>query len=608
MSPYLPSFHNLAGAAGLAVAVVLFSVLGAAVIERRSMPAVQLLAGWGIACIVLTLWAIVTPLSLRLPLALMSIAGLSILAVPRLRRRIGAMGGVWRLLVLTIPLWIVALPIRPSQVDTWLNLLPNAAYLFDHGMVPAAARPPSYSFLPGAPYNTQFVAFIASVASGSFAEGAMILFNVLLQCAAGLLLAHVVSGEREVGHGGVPPWWACAAGFLLAIPLNPGFAPRVFLAPYGEAPLAVATLFALWLAARTLGELARGLARPPAAVALALVLTALVNTKQSGPGLVAPLGIAMLVFVLVHPRIPALRGAVVTLAAIAPAAGLFLAWHAYAAANLPGGELQLIPWREWNWHLGPILVAMLHSMFRKATYFLFMAVALGAAIRQLWRNPWDEAGILLGLFLGLTLLFNAFLVFTYVAHFGEEHSYFRYMSQLSLALMLALVVALRPLALAWLLRRRGAATRARLAGAAIALVLILPFVFIGVLRVDLATPLSEFWSLGHRIARFLKPCDKVALLLPGDNGSVDSMLRGVLLFTPPRRPALDFRTETTANLATLEAVGRDGYRLAFVSCTPPGMTGVPPHVAAMLARGESGWRPVAIWPYPPGLAKHHFTS
>jgi hypothetical protein len=608
MSLYLANLHELAGFSGLVLALALFVVLGAILIGRRDFIAVQLFAGWGAVSVVFTVWAVATPWPLQIPLAALSILALGALASARMRQRIAPLAGVWRMLVLTLPLWLIMLPARPSQVDTWLNLLPNAAYLFDHGVVPAAMRPPSYSFLPGAPYNTQFVAFIASVASGSFAEGAMALFNIALQCAAALLLAHVVAGTRPESAA-APPWWACAVGFLLAIPLNPGFIPRVFLAPYGEAPLAVATLFAAWLAVRMIDELASGRAWPPAAWALALELAVLVNIKQSGPGLVAPIGVATLALLFLHPRLPRLRGAMITVATLLPSAALFLLWHAYVQTHLVDGELELMPQSAWNLGaLSQILSDMFFAAFEKITYFVAVAVVLVAAVWELRRDLSAKAGLVLGLCLGIIPLFNLFLIFTYVAHFGQEHSYFRYMSQLSLLIMLGLVVTFRPRAAVWIARRDQRARR-RLADGAIVLVMVLPIAFLSILRIDLLTPAPVMWDMAKRVAAMVKPGDRLALLLPGDHyDSTGSMLRGVLLFTPPRRIPLDLRTETTADTKTLDAVGAAGYRLAFVSCTPAGLPNVPPKVAAMLALRPDGWKLLAAWSYPPDLAQHHFTS
>jgi hypothetical protein len=124
------------------------------------------------------------------------------------------------LLIITLPLWLILLPFRPSQYDTWMNLLPNAAYLFNYDMLPTAVRSESWSFLPVAPYNTQFAAYLASVFSGAFAESAMSWFNVGLLLSASLLLAREIAGPAPSLR-----WWACASAALLVMPLNPGSAP-----------------------------------------------------------------------------------------------------------------------------------------------------------------------------------------------------------------------------------------------------------------------------------------------------------------------------------------------------------------------------------------------
>jgi hypothetical protein len=608
MPAYLPTLHSLLGVAGLAAALLLFLLLGALVTARRTLPEIQLAAGWGLSCLVLTAWAVVTPASLLIPLAVLGATGLACLMHPRLRARIGPLGGVGRLLVLSLPFWLVMLPERPSQIDTWLNLLPNAAYLFDHGMLPTDARPPSYSFLPGAPYNTQFAAYIASVVSGSFADAAMALFNLALLCASGLLLARAVAGRSPV-----LPWWACAVGLLLAIPLNPGFVPRVFFASYGEAPLAVATMFAAWLAVEVAAELARGAAWPRATVALAFVLAALVNIKQSGVGLLLPIGLALLFVVVTHPRIPRLRGIMVTVAAVLPGLLLALVWQMFVLRSFAVGELKPMAVTAWNTGLLPrILLSMARVIFQKATMFLFVAAVLGATVWQWRRDPWSRRGLLLGIASGVIVLFNGFLLATYVIHFppdmaADAHSYFRYETQLSLMIMLSLAVALRPVAALGLVRL---GARARYAGpAAIVLVLAVPPAIAGMLRFDLDQPQPLLWELGHQAARHMLPNDKLALLVPGDaDDSVGSMLRGVLLFTEPRRPALDITTETKADSATLDAAAQAGDTVALISCTPPGLGGAPPGEAALLRRTADGWRLVEAWPYPAGMEQWRFAA
>ena len=612
MTAYLPTLHSLGGIAGLAITLVLFVALGSAVTARRTFPEIQLVAGWGIACLVLTAWAVATPLSLAIPGIALAAIALVCVAHPVLRQRIGPVRGISRLLLLSLPLWLVMLPLRPSQIDAWLNLLPNAAYLFDFGMLPTDARPPSYSLLPAAPYNTQFVAYLASLASGSFADAAMALFNVALLVASGMLFARIVSPRS-----GTPAWCACAAGLLLAIFVNPGFVPRVFFASYGEASLAVTTLMAVWLAAEMIDELARGVAWPRALPGLAFVLAAMINTKQSAIGLMLSVAIATLAMILLHPRVPRARGCFVIALAVVPALALYVIWRDFVVSNFVTGELKPLPFAEWNFALVPrIVLSMLVEMFHKATFFLCMFAVLIAAAVWVRRDPWRRDTQLLVVCAGVIVLFNGFLLFTYIAHFppaiaADAHSYFRYASQLSLVVMLALVVTLRPALVQWRFFAADAqAGRGRyVAAVPVVVVLLLPLAIVGMLRFDLDVPQPIVWELGHRAARHIAPGDRLALLVPGDsNYSVSSMLSGVLMFTPPRRPRLDIKVETRADAATLDQLAGAGYQLALVTCTPVGLPGVPAHEAAMLRRGDEGWRLVEAWAYPADTARQRFSA
>lgn len=599
MLSYLPTSHELFGVAGLAATLVLFLALGSAVTSRRTLPEVRLVAGWGLACLALTAWGALTPWPLRVPAAALAVGATGWLARPGCRERIAAWGGLGRILLLASPLWLVMLSAWPSQIDTWLNLLPNAAYLFDHDLLPAASRPPSFSFLPVAPYHTQFAAYLASLASGSFAESAMGLFNVALLCCAGLLLARAVAGAE-----GTPPWWACAAGLLLTSPFNPGFVPRFFLSPYGEPSLAVTALLGVWLAAQLLSELASGSRWPRSLAPLALVLAALVNIKQSGIGLLLPIGVSALVLALTDPQIPYRRALTAIGAALAPALLLYLLWRAFVLhSGFVAGELQPLPFADWNWAVLPeIVVAMLIAAFRKATFFLCVAGVLILAV--LHQNRRSFEGRLLMLIACVVVLFNGFLLFTYVAHFPKEialgaHSFFRYNTQVSLLVMLGLVVGLRPWIAGWLTAHNRPKPAAR---AAVTLVLLLPIATAPLLRFDRETPQPELWDLAHNAAAYLRPGDRLALVLPNDtDDSVGSYLRGVLMFTPPRRPGLHIRTETDAATDALPSAAAAGYELALVTCMPDG-------TASMLRHAPEGWQRLQTWSWPTSLKAEPFGS
>jgi hypothetical protein len=173
------------------------------------------------------------------------------------------------------------------------------------------------------------------------------------------------------------------------------------------------------------------------------------------------------------------------------------------------------------------------------------------------------------------------------------------MSQLSLLVILALTVVASAPARRWL--NKGA-VRARYAAiASIAGVLCIPPAIAGLLRFDLDQPQPLVWDLGHQVARQIKATDRLALLVPDDvYDSVGSMLRGVLLFTPPRRQGLDIRTETKADAVTLESAADAGYTVALVTCS---------HGEAVLLRHTAeGWHQVSAWPYPADISHWRFAA
>ena len=610
MLSYLPNVHELSGVAGLAVTLLLFLALGRATTPARTLPEFRLVAGWGVACLVLTAWGVLTPWPLHWAVLALLLVGAAGIACGGWVRRRQTTKLPLRFVLLAVPLWLVMVSVRPSQIDTWLNLLPNAAYLFDHDQLPRAGGPPSYSFLPVAPYNTQFADYVASLASGSIADGAMGLFNVALLCAGGLLLARAVTGDPRRA----PPWWACGLGLLLTGALNPGFVPRFFVSPYGETPLAVATLFAVWLSAEMLGDLARGVAWPKAIAPLALILAALVNAKQSGIGLLLPVGMTSLMLAFADRAIDRRRALIAIGAALAPALALFLLWRVFALdAGFPAGELKPLALSEWNVTLLPeIIFALLAAMFRKATFFLSVAALLALVVRQLRRTRWSVEGRLLGMIGGVIVLFNGFLLFTYVAHFPAPwalgaHSYFRYNTQVSLLLMLGFVVALRPWVVAWAAANRRCAIWA--SHGVVALALLLPVAGAPLLRFDLDTPQPELRLLAQNATAFLHPGDRLALLLPEDNeDAIGSFLRGLLLFSPPRRTGLDFHIETAVDPTTLATAAAADYRLALVTCAPPGLADAPPGEAAILRETQEGWRTLRAWPWPKQIERQPFAA
>jgi hypothetical protein len=603
---YLPHWPEiLAVLVTWAVGTGVFLV-GAGLTGNRVAPEFQFGAGWGALCLLLTAWGVFVPLSLRCPAIAFGLLGLAVPLVPRRRPHAGAWRALGRMLVISLPLWAVMAPIRPSQPDTFLNLLPNAFYLVDYGRLPAVSLPPSFSYLPGAPYNTQFLSFLGSLLQPDYPSSGLSLANVFLQLVAALAIARALAA-RPMSPASPPSWGLTALGLLLATLLNPGFVPRIHFAAYGEPALAAMTVLAAWLFVLAQEELAAR-NRPTQLLPLALILAAMVNIKQTGIGLVAALAGAALIGARMERGARYAAAIKFTGLAVLPAALLYGIWR-YHIIYASVEELKPLPISQWNWaHLSATATSVADVISSKPIYFGCAATAVLIFPALLRRQGWTPTTRLLTYNAALSILYNIFIFITYLAVFPAEmssaaHSYFRYNTHLSLVLVLSLALAVRDLgAAAWLRRKRF-----RLATGAVLVVAVLaPIAFVKRLRFDLDMPQPLVWNLAKRVSDHVKDGDRLALLLPGDNGSVATMLSGVLANTAPRRRMLNLLRRNTANPATLDEAVRLGYPLALISCTPRNWKGLPPGEAVLLGHDAGGWQALAEWPYPAEAAKQRW--
>lgn len=629
----VPGFSDLVGLAAVMLSGLAMLLMGRVLTNGHGTPELHLVAGWAGLCVVLTLWGVSTTASLYIPATVCGAGGvIAALARRRWRPSRNDWTGVARILVLSLPIWVVMASARPALPDTFTNFLPNAVYLFDHGMLPADGRAGSISVWPAFPYHLQFAAFLASLPLPEFPAAALVHFGVLLQVAFGLFLARIVAHGIDAAMSTdrpAPGWASCAAGLLLTTLLNPSFTPKVSFAGYAEAPIAVTLALAGWLAMRVLGALAgpqeTGRRSWPRELWwLVLVLLALVGIKQVGIVLMAGLlGIAWLL-ALIDPRIGVRRATGAFAVAFAPSLVLYGIWRFYVETHFREGELKLLPMSQWDFGILPeTLRSIGEVVLNKGFFFLCVAALIAWAVASLRRSyrsgsgGFDATARLLAISSGMFPVYTAFLLFVYVAHMGGTigagaHSYYRYQSHLGLLMMLCAAVLLHRLVETATAAHGGmppAVYRALRAAPAVAVVLILacPFAFAQRLRFDLDQPQPIIWDLAKRVAGRVAPGERLALVLPGDNGSVSLMLRGVLDLTPPRRSGLDIFDATEAAgidapaSAALEAAQRAGYDRVLVSCARLDAGSGNVLAAALLRRnsaGADGWTVEEAWPYP----------
>jgi hypothetical protein len=606
VDPYLPSLADILPICVTWAVGGSLLLAGAGLTGNRGPPEFHIAAGWGGLCLLLTSWGVFVPLRMQLPAAAFIIAALTVMLLPKRRPSAGAWLAPGKMLAASLPLWLVMAPIRPSQPDTFLNLLPNAFYLVDYGLLPTAARPPSYSLLPAAPYNTQFLSFLGSLLDVDYPAQGMTLVNVMLQLAAGLAIARAL-GSSETSSGRSPSWWLMALGFLLATLFNPGFVPRIHFAAYGEPALAAMAVIAAWLFVLAQGELARR-NRPAQSLTLALALAAIANTKQTGIALVAALAGAALISGWAERRVQlaaALRG---TVLAVLPALFLFTIWR-YHVGHAGVDELTTLPFGDWNWtHLSDTAASVLGVVSEKPLYFGCAVAAVLALPLVWWRQGWTATSRLLTFNAALFGLYNIFIFTTYIAVFPTEmssaaHSFFRYNTQLSLVLVLSLALTVRDLGAAARIWERPLRTAS---AAVLGLALVAPIAFAKRLRFDLDMPQPLVWDLAKKLSPYLSDGGRLALLLPGDNDSVATMISGLLADTPPRRHMLDLLRRNTADAATLDEAARLSYPLALISCTPDGLGDLPANQAVLLRHDPYGWHLIAAWPYPTHAAQRRW--
>jgi len=570
----------------------------------RGLPEIQLVVGWGGLAMVLTLWGALLPLPLWWPL--LGIVGLAISALLLPRAALGREEWLTlgRLAVLSLPLWAMLLTAAPSQPDTFLNLLPNAAYLYDHAVFPADARPPAHSYLPGAPYNLQLWAYLAGAVLADFPGAAMAHINVLLYLLSGLLLARVLrplmDDPTDAAEPSTPSWGAIALGLLLAIPLNPGFVPRIDFSEYTDASVTVLVAMAAWLAALGLRALREGRRVGATLWSLALVLAALVNVKQESAALVAAMLPGIAVLSLADRNVRFWRGMRAFLPTLLPAAALYLLWRWYVLGHFASGELKLMAPERWHWDLLPQILAGIGSEIReKGFFYAVLALAFLPLLGVFTRRGIDLTVRLSALLLGAFIGYNAFLLFVYIAHFSPEqsveaHSYFRYSKHLSLLMMLVLAACATE-RLGLRLRQGWASFGGMLATL---IWLALPFGFAERLRFDLSQPQPLLRALVRDAAGFIGPRERLAAVLPGDDGAVAPVLEGALRFAAPRRPAVELTVLNVFDGTTLASLAQRGIDKVLISCAVEDIGEVPAGHAALLERRGETWHALAIWRYP----------
>ena len=537
--------------------------LGALAGARRAETA--LVAGWGIAAFV----TVFAGTSLRLPLQpvmlLLGVAGLGGLGWAAVSHVRGTplldCGMAGRVVLLSIPLLLLTEGTETVGWDDFSHWLPNLAYICQHGHFPTLTEP-SGSYHAGYPTALALPGYASWLLLGRLPETAALTWNLLLMLAAGTCIATIIqerlpapagalgaAPERQAGAksrpaagsalateptsptapqavaaiGASPAWttWAAASvGLLVAGLACPTFVPKIFFSNMADAATASVLavmgglVFQWWNDPGSNG-------RARAAVAFGLCGAVLIDLRQASIALFLLMAIGTgfgMVWQGGRRGVAAWRTAAIAL----PVPLLtWVLWGHYTAAEIPGGEMPLLPFALWHWAEFPSALANMGRVALAKTGLFAIVVAL--SVRALLAMRRDDAlapaqrGLLFSA-VAACLGNVAFLAMAYLAVGGfstEEAaaaaSFWRYASQVGPLAVLAVVVVMPA---AWARVCRSGAAAVVLLG----LATLLPVAAVKFYRPDLASGVPALRRIAEAVDRQVAPGQPIELVDVAGNG------------------------------------------------------------------------------------------
>ncbi len=590
-----------------ALLVLLFlSSIGGAIAGRKRTTEADVFTGWGVVTIVFTVAAVFS----YSPLGYLSWGffgtGLACTALLLRRDRRLLPPGTIYVLVLLSPLLLIAAAMEPSQWDEFSHWLSAPKSLFLSNDVPSTDNPPQgTTMLAAYPYGWPYLTFLASRAAGIFMDGAGRIFNIVFLALFGLLALRVAL--RAAGQEQPPRFnWRLAglAAFFIAL-INPTFIQKIILTAYADTGTAVALGFAAYLLWMLLEAEADGDKAKAGKIAwqAAFVTAALINIKQVNLILFLGLVISFLIAAWRDPDIRLTRALKMALGIGVLPLLVYAVWRYHVGTNLQGAEAQLMPFENWHVGLiGQIFLQMLVVASKKFAFFAVMTVATGFAVAAFFR-PSGRYGRLAILGGGTFVSYNVFLLFTYVASFGEREaltavSYWRYNTHLGMIAVLLIAAMAGILWKRWKVEDR---LPGKVAWLPVLLVVAAPFVFAHKLRFDLEPNKPHYSAVARDIAASIP--NEMTLVMVDPKGTGESVV--ITRYITGRKSILfisSFQNPVLPNI--LEVMRkREEKSLVLVHSITPEMKEhysgrLAYDVSYLLEWGKDDWRVVRKWPYP----------
>lgn len=481
---------------------IAFSAAGALVLRGDRLIEADMISGWAVANLVLTIGGVFT----GIPFSWMAIAlGLFGAFAIYVNMRDGVRFSVPALpmaVIIALPLILLASAMRGSQWDEFTDWLLIPKYLFHFSHFPSKEYVYESASFPAYPFGWHYITYLAAELTRGFHEAVAPVFNILLLLATGTLIVRLVARALEKEQIVIRPTWPMVAVAVAAVSLlNPTFVQKIVITSYADTSTSVVTAFAAvigWMLVEALTVADRRRARR-LAIQLGLSLAVLINLKQAT--------LALFLLLAAAPFLIAFRDRLIPLKEIfryaayilVPPLVIYFAWRHHVNTEIMTGEFPIRPISEWYWDIAPdILWRMLVVLSKKGYYFACIVIIIALGIRSLFRCKTSEDRLLI--IAAFTILgYNAFLFVAYLASFPKVESiaaasYWRYNHHLGcLAIVtVAYLIAARfgPAIVSFLKRRHW------LAYLPMVLVIAAPLAFAEKLRFDRLPVTQYFRSVG----------------------------------------------------------------------------------------------------------------
>ncbi|MBC7950640.1 MAG: hypothetical protein H7Z12_02320 [Rhodospirillaceae bacterium] len=573
----------------------------------RGLRSADLVVGWGLVTIVLTLAGLAWPGSLSLTGWGCLGAGL-LAAVITIRQRGLLPPSLPWVLVLALPLILMVTAMQPSQWDEFSQWLHSVRYLVENNAFPSRAGPVFEGSFAAYPFANSFPAFLASLLAGGFLENAGAIVNVFVCIVYCLVLAELMaegSGRPQALRSPA----VIAVALLAGTVGNPTFVPKVVFTAYADAPTALALTLVGVLGWRMLAALAEDdlIRARRLALQAGLVGATLLSLKQANLVLFLLALMGMAAVMLRDPALRRARSGLYLVMIMVPALLPYLAWRWHVTHQFPGAEFVVRPMAQWATDIVPEILARMGSVAsNKGGHFTVLAVVLVLALRAMlrMRTGFDRLVVIAAF---IALGYNAFLLFAYVTAFDRGEA-------LSVASFWRYNMHVGPVA--WAALIYGVATQWRWSlpqaarWALPALVLVAPLVTVKFFRFDLRAPKLYVRAVAAEMRPLLPEGARLSVVDPADSGFYALLMKylqhgrasavdRMYLDQPPDTPeAIGKQLGRFAPSHAWVHIPTDATRRVFGQPLPAG-------ASYLLARdGSAGWTMVKSWPYP-GYANPH---